>query len=94
LPCREFYIKDLSLLGRDLNRTIIVDNISENFLLQPENGISIKSWYDDPTDNALMQLAPLLLEIAKQKVSDVKLALRESKEQLLKMIIEGEEDPM
>jgi TFIIF-interacting CTD phosphatase-like protein len=84
----------LSLLGRDLNRTIIVDNISENFLLQPENGISIKSWYDDPTDNALMQLAPLLLEIAKQKVSDVKLALRESKEQLLKMIIEGEEDPM
>ena len=41
-----------------------------------------------------MQLAPLLLEIAKQKVSDVKLALRESKEQLLKMIIEGEEDPM
>lgn len=66
LPCREFYIKDLSLLGRDLNRTIIVDNISENFLLQPENGISIKSWYDDPTDDALMQLAPLLLEITKQ----------------------------
>jgi CTD small phosphatase-like protein 2 len=93
LPCREFYIKDLSLLGRDLNRTIIVDNISENFLLQPENGISIKSWYDDPADNALLQLAPLLLGIAKQKVSDVKLALRESKEQLLKMIIEGDNDP-
>ena len=27
-------------------------------------------------------------------MSDVKLALRESKEQLLKMIIEGQEDPM
>jgi len=60
LPCREFYIKDLSLLGRDLNKTIIVDNISENFLLQPENGICIKSWYNDEADNALMQLAPLL----------------------------------
>jgi len=80
LPCREFYIKDLSLFGRDLNRIIIVDNISENFLLQPENGISIKSWYDDPTDNALMQLAPLLLGIAKQKVTDVRVALKESKE--------------
>jgi len=80
LPCREFYIKDLSLLGRDLSRIIIVDNISENFLLQPENGISIKSWYDDPTDNALIQLAPLLLGIAKQQVTDVRIALKESKE--------------
>lgn len=41
-------------MGRDLNRTIIVDNITENFLLHPENGISIKSWYDDPFDDALM----------------------------------------
>lgn len=80
MPCREFYIKDLSLLGRDLSRIIIVDNISENFLLQPENGISIKSWYDDPTDNALIQLAPLLLGIAKQQVTDVRIALKESKE--------------
>ena len=63
LPCREFYIKDLSLLGRDLSRTIIVDNICENFLLQPENGISIKSWYDDPDDDALMQMAPFLVNI-------------------------------
>lgn len=61
LPCQQFYIKDLSLLGRDLNRTIIVDNISENFLLQPANGICIKSWYNDPDDTALMQLAPLLV---------------------------------
>jgi len=61
LPCREFYIKDLSILGRDLTKTIIVDNISENFLLQPENGISIKSWYDDEEDTALEQLASLLV---------------------------------
>jgi CTD small phosphatase-like protein 2 len=27
----EFAIKDLSLLGRDLRTTVIVDNISENF---------------------------------------------------------------
>lgn len=48
-------------MGRDLNRTIIVDNIAENYLLQPENGVCIKSWYDDPNDNALMQLSVLLL---------------------------------
>jgi len=61
LPCREFYIKDLSILGRDLSKTIIVDNISENFLLQHENGISIKSWYDDLEDTALEQLSSLLI---------------------------------
>lgn len=88
LPCREFYIKDLSLLGRDLNKTIIVDNITENFLLQPENGISIKSWYEDPEDDALMQLAPFLVSIVQQQEPDVKVTLKQIKESIIEMICE------
>ena len=65
MPCREFYIKDLSILERDMNKIIIVDNISENFLLQTENGISIKSWYDDEEDTALSELSNLLAQIVK-----------------------------
>lgn len=53
-------IKDLSKIGRELEKTIIVDNIPENFLRQPENGIYIKSWYKDPEDCALVELMPLL----------------------------------
>ena len=60
-------IKDLSLIGRDLSKTIIVDNIAENFQKQPENGILIKSWYDDPNDDALYELGPLLKIIARKK---------------------------
>ena len=40
-------IKDLSMLGRPLNKTLIVDNIGTNFRLQPDNGIQILSWYHD-----------------------------------------------
>ena len=54
------FIKDLSRIGRPLNKTIIVDNVAENFSLQPDNGIFIKSWFEDPSDTALLELAPLL----------------------------------
>lgn len=54
------FVKDLSRTGRPLARTIIVDNVAENFYLQPDNGIFIKSWFDDMSDTALFELAPLL----------------------------------
>ena len=54
------FVKDLSRIGRPLNKTIIVDNVAENFSLQPDNGIFIKSWFDDMSDTALLELAPLL----------------------------------
>ena len=39
---------------------IIIDNVAENFSKQPDNGIFIRSWYQDPNDTALVELAPLL----------------------------------
>jgi CTD small phosphatase-like protein 2 len=57
-------LKDLSKIGRPNAKTIIVDNIADNFLLQKDNGIFIKSWYDDPYDTELKDLIPLLKQIA------------------------------
>jgi Dullard-like phosphatase family protein len=59
--CDNVYQKDLSKLDRDLSKTMIVDNNPDNFQLQPENGIYIRSWYNDPDDEALTRLAPLLI---------------------------------
>ena len=60
IPGGNYYIKDLSRIGRDMSKVIIVDNVAENFQMQPDNGILIRSWFDDPHDNALLELLPLL----------------------------------
>jgi CTD small phosphatase-like protein 2 len=44
--------------------------------LQPDNGIFIKTWIEDPYDNALEELAPLLKEIVVKRVKDVREALK------------------
>ena len=65
------------MLGRDIKKTIIVDNIAENFkYLQPFNGIHIKSWYDDMEDQELENLLPFLKKIAEDKVHDVRDEIR------------------
>jgi len=54
------YIKDLTLLGRDLKKTIIIDNLYESFMRQPDNGILIANWYDDMEDQELVVLISFL----------------------------------
>ena len=54
------YIKDIVRLGRPLKDMIIIDNTPTSFALQVENGIPIKSWYDDKRDRELYLLTPIL----------------------------------
>ncbi len=69
------YVKDLDRIGRDIKRMIIIDNLKENFCWQKQNGIHIRSWYDDPQDTQLYQLVPLLKSIVTDGFTDVREAL-------------------
>lgn len=65
-------IKDLSLLGRDLSKVIIVDNLEENFSAQNSNGLKIVSWEGNIYDNELKGLMDILIGIYEYKVEDVR----------------------
>ena len=57
------YIKDLSLLGRDLKNIVIVDDIQRVFKLQERNGICIKAFYGDTlTDKNTLNFLGKILE--------------------------------
>ena len=77
------YIKDLTLLGRDLKKTIIIDNLYESFMRQPDNGILIANWYDDMEDQELIVLISFLkslvgTEDVREEIKNAMKSLEES----------------
>lgn len=77
------------MLGRDLRRVLIIDNNPENFQMQPENGICIRSWVGDEQDKALYLIYPVLKSkldwsgIPALDVDDVREVLQGIKEKAL-----------
>ena len=57
------YVKDLSLLDRDLSQAIIIDNSPSSYSFHPENAIDCSSFIDDPKDRELDQIAAFLTGI-------------------------------
>ena len=74
--------KDLSKIGRDLNKTIIIDNLRENFKMQPNNGIFIKTWTSDVNDTQLRDLKKILKAIVEFNITDVKYIISRMNEEI------------
>lgn len=66
-------MKDMAVLGRNMKNTILIDNSPTSYMLQPECGLPILSWFDDKSDHVLLDYIPLLKEMS--KITDVRLAI-------------------
>ncbi|KAG7105328.1 phosphatase PSR2 like protein [Verticillium longisporum] len=69
------YVKDLSQVGRDLKDTIIIDNSPTSYIFHPQHAVPISSWFSDAHDNELLDLIPVLEDLAGANVQDVSLVL-------------------
>jgi TFIIF-interacting CTD phosphatase-like protein len=67
--------QDLSQIGRDLKDTIIIDNSPTSYIFHPQHAVPISSWFSDAHDNELLDLIPVLEDLAGSQVSDVSLVL-------------------
>ncbi|GAA5938902.1 hypothetical protein JCM3775_003159 [Rhodotorula graminis] len=54
------YVKDLSVVDADLSRVCLVDNSPASYAINQANGIPIEGWINDPHDECLLDLLPML----------------------------------
>ncbi|KAG6900936.1 hypothetical protein C0993_004373 [Termitomyces sp. T159_Od127] len=54
------FTKDLSIVEADLSRVCLVDNSPVSYRVNEANGIPIEGWTHDPSDEALLDLLPVL----------------------------------
>ena len=76
------FVKDLTKLGRDLSKVIIIDNLPDNFKLQPHNGLGIKTWLDEMKDTQLNDIGQFLKNLIAKKPNDIRPILQKVKEEV------------
>ena len=84
------FIKDLSKLGRDIKKVIVVDNIANNYKLNPENGIQILPFFgENNDDNVLEELKKILILFYKDKLEDLRIGIKRYRKDIINKITNG-----
>ncbi len=85
---KDEYYKELSKVGRDIKKTIIIDN-KKNVRFKNENEILIKSFIKKDNDNQgidndyiLHNLIRILIKIAREKPNDIRKSLKKYKNEI------------
>ena len=65
------------MIGRDVRKTLIIDNLLENFESTcPNNGICIIDWFEDLEDKELKNLIPFLKAMVTNEEQDIRKVLK------------------
>lgn len=84
------YVKDLSNLGRPLDKIIIIDDKESNFSLQRSNGILIRPFHgtkkECQNDYVLMDLYNILTKIIFDRSQDVRIGIGKYKKEIYEKI--------
>ena len=90
------YIKDLSKLGRDIRKIVIVDNLPQAFKLHRNNGICIKGFYGDKIgDRNTLKILSMVLEKIRfdaDETNDIRDSLRKEKLLIITKITSNYDD--
>ena len=72
-------VKDLSMIGRDICKVVLVDNIKDNARYQKDNLILIKTWEYDNFDTELIKIKDKLIKIATDEKysNDIRIGIKE-----------------
>jgi len=80
------YVKDLTKLGRQLDRTIIIDNSPASYLFQPQNAIPVSSWFEDKNDTLLRDIIPDMERIAESTPEDFYTVVRQVQQRIAELV--------
>ncbi|KAM9848519.1 CTD small phosphatase-like protein 3 [Aulostomus maculatus] len=80
------YIKDLSVLGRDLAKTVVLDNAPHTYPYHLMNTIPIKSWSGESEDRELHRLVPYMEKLS--AAEDFREVLKKRKDHFHRLLSE------
>ncbi|XP_045906669.1 CTD small phosphatase-like protein 2-B isoform X1 [Micropterus dolomieu] len=80
------YIKDLNILGRDLTKTVVLDNAPHTYPYHLMNTIPIKSWSGESEDRELQKLIPSMEKLS--TAEDFREVLKKRKDHFHRLLSE------
>ncbi|KAM7012037.1 CTD small phosphatase-like protein 2-A [Tautogolabrus adspersus] len=80
------YIKDLNVLGRDLAKTVVLDNAPHTYPYHVMNTIPIKSWSGESEDRELQKLIPSMEKLS--AAEDFREVLKKRKDHFHRLLSE------